>query len=312
MRALVTGAAGFIGSRLARNLTAAGWHCVGIDRLSDYYNVEEKRERVRDLAKLGVSVLEVPISREALQIIGDVDVIFHLAAQPGVRRSWSEFDRYVEDNIYATQLIAEFASQRSIRVVFASSSSVYGNSVVAEVDESAGRRPFSPYGVTKATCEDLLGAYSENFGLSAVALRYFTVYGPGQRPDMAFRRLLETAFHGGAFRLYGDGRQSRQFTFVDDVVGATVMAATCDFEGLLTINVAGGSSVSMRDAISLCSRISGKDIDVHFADSLAGDVQLTCGSTELANSLLGWTASTSLESGLEQMWSWLVNHYSTS
>ena len=246
MRALVTGAAGFVGSTLSERLVDDGWDVVGVDSLDPYYDVALKRANVaaltdrREFELIEDDLLDLDLP----QVMADVDVVFHQAAQPGVRLSWaSRFDTYVRANVLATQRLLEAARlTEPSAVVYASSSSVYGRITAERTTEDDPLVPFSPYGVTKLAGEHLCTAYGQNFGVPTVALRYFTVYGPRQRPDMALHRLVRAAADGSAVPLFGDGEQVRDFTFVDDVVEANLRAARARCEPGTSINVAGGSS----------------------------------------------------------------------
>src|SRR5262249_11820311 len=239
MRYVVTGAAGFIGSHLVETLQAAGHEVVSVDCFTDYYDPALKEQNA---AELEVSRLDLAADDLALD---GFDGVFHLAGQPGVRPSFSEFDTYVRRNIIATQKVFESAVRSGTRVVFASSSSVYGDAESYPTPEDAFPQPISPYGITKHACEELAYAYK----LDAVLLRYFTVYGPRQRPDMAFARIVDALARGASFELYGDGLQSRSFTYVADAVAATAQAMERGERGA-TYNVGGGTEATMRDALA--------------------------------------------------------------
>jgi nucleoside-diphosphate-sugar epimerase len=227
-----------------------------------------------------------------------VEGVFHLAAQPGVRGSWGDtFAHYVRDNILATQRLFEAAAPAGARVVMASTSSVYGNAETYPTREDALPRPISPYGVTKLACESLARTYAECFGLETVALRYFTVYGPRQRPDMAFARVISALLEGRPFYVYGTGEQSRDFTYVDDAVTATIAAMEGGPAGTV-YNVGGGSETTLGDAIALCERLAGRRLDVVYEATARGDVRRTAADTSLIRSELGWSPRVSLEKGL--------------
>jgi nucleoside-diphosphate-sugar epimerase len=227
-----------------------------------------------------------------------VDGVFHLAAQPGVRGSWGDtFAVYVRDNIYATQRLFEAAAGAERRIVMASSSSVYGNAEAYPTSEDAVPRPVSPYGVTKLACESLARTYFETLGLEVVSLRYFTVYGPRQRPDMAFSRIVAALLEGATFRLFGTGEQSRDFTYVDDAVEATLAAMT-DGSGSRIYNVGGGSETTLARVVEICERLAGRRLDVRHEPSAVGDVRRTSADTSLLRSELGWTPRTPLKAGL--------------
>src|SRR4051812_10974613 len=255
MRYVVTGAAGFIGSHLVEALVADGHDVVAVDSFNDYYDPALKEENAA-----GFEVSRLDLAAEDLALDG-FDGVFHLAGQPGVRSFGEVFGEYVRRNLLATQRVFESAARSAVRVVFASSSSVYGDAESYPTSEDVRPEPISPYGITKLGCEHLAYAYSAAFGLDAVALRYFTVYGPRQRPDMAFARVVDALARGASFELYGDGLQSRSFTYVSDVVGATIAAMTRAGAGSL-YNVGGGTEASMRDAIATLETVSGRPLGV--------------------------------------------------
>jgi UDP-glucuronate 4-epimerase len=299
-RYLVTGAAGFVGSHLVEALLDSGHEVVGIDAFTDYYARELKEANTaRARARPGCSFLELDLAEADLTgLVADVDGVFHLAAQPGVRGSWgATFAVYVRDNILATQRVLEAAAQAGVRVVQASSSSVYGNAEAYPTREDAALRPVSPYGVSKVACESLAQAYFESVGLDVVSLRYFTVYGPRQRPDMAFSRIVGSLLNGRPFDLFGTGEQSRDFTYVDDAVAATFQAMTGSPESRV-YNVGGGSETTLAEVIATCERLSGKRLDVRRGPASTGDVRRTAADTTLIRSQLGWKPGTALEQGL--------------
>jgi UDP-glucuronate 4-epimerase len=293
MRYLVTGAAGFIGSHLTEALQAAGHEVVAVDCFTDYYDPALKEENA---APFEVSRLDLAADDLALD---GFDGVFHLAGQPGVRSSFGEFDTYVRRNVIATQKVFESAARSGTRVVFASSSSVYGDAESYPTAEDATPRPISPYGITKHACEQLAYAYA----LDAVVLRYFTVYGPRQRPDMAFARIVDALARGASFELYGDGLQSRSFTYVADAVAATI-AAMERAPARSLYNVGGGTEATMRDAIATLDRIAGRTLEVVELPAAAGDVRRTSADTARIERDLGWRATTGLEDGLRAHWDW--------
>jgi UDP-glucuronate 4-epimerase len=297
MRYVVTGAAGFVGSHLAEALVAAGHDVVGIDCFTDYYDPAEKEANAR-----GLDVRRLDLAETELELDG-VDGVFHLAAQAGVRSFGDVFPLYVRRNLVATQRVFETAAAAGVRVVFASSSSVYGEAEAYPTREDAVPRPISPYGITKLGCEHLARAYGVGFGLDAVALRYFTVYGPRQRPDMFFRRVCDALVTGGSFEIYGTGEQSRSFTEVGDAVAATVAAMERAPAGSV-YNVGGGDEASMLEAIALLERISGRTLALRRVDAARGDVSRTKADVTRIREALGWEPATSLEDGLIRMWSW--------
>jgi UDP-glucuronate 4-epimerase len=299
-RYLVTGSAGFLGSHVAEALLRQGDEVVGVDAFTDYYPRRTKESNIREARRhAGLSIAEVDLAEGALEpLLDGVDGVFHLAAQPGVRGSWgSSFTAYIRDNILATQRLFETTARAGVRVVMASTSSVYGNAEAYPTREDASPRPVSPYGVTKLACESLARTYDECFGLRVVGLRYFTVYGPRQRPDMAFARIIDALLRGSAFRVYGTGEQSRDFTYVADAVAATLAAMEAAPAGRI-YNVGGGSETTLREVISLCEGLTGRRLDFHREPAAPGDVRRTSADTSLIRSELGWTPRTSLEQGL--------------
>jgi nucleoside-diphosphate-sugar epimerase len=299
MRYVVTGAAGFIGSHLAESLVRDGHEVVGLDCFTDYYDPAEKERNARAL-----DVLRLDLAEEPVQLDG-VDGIFHLAGQPGVRSFGEAFPLYVRRNVLATQRVLESAASAGVRVVYASSSSVYGDAEAYPTPESATPHPVSPYGITKLACEQLAYAYTRSFGLDAVGLRYFTVYGPRQRPDMFFRRVCERLLDGGVFEIYGSGAQSRSFTYVEDVVAATRAALDSGATGIY--NVGGGDEASMRDAIGILEDVSGRRLNVRAVAAAKGDMARTSADIARIAAEVGWVPRTSLRDGLSAMWSWAVD-----
>ena len=297
MRWVVTGAAGFIGSHLAEALLARGDEVVGVDCFTDYYDPALKEENAR-----GRDVRRLDLADEALDLDG-VDGVFHLAGQPGVRSFGDVFPVYLRRNVLATQRVFQSAAEAGVRVVFASSSSVYGEAERYPTPEDVQPRPISPYGVTKLACEHLAAAYARSFGLDAVSLRYFTVYGPRQRPDMFFRRICDALATGGSIELYGSGEQSRSFTEVADVVRATV-AAMDGGEAGAVYNVGGGDEASLVEAIALLERVSGRPLDLRRIDPAKGDVKRTKADVARIGAALGWEPRVGLEDGLARMWAW--------
>jgi UDP-glucuronate 4-epimerase len=305
--AVVTGCAGFIGSHLAEECLDRGDRVVGIDVLTDYYDVGQKRANLAHLlAHPRFEFHERDLLDGFDEFAEGVDVVYHQAGQPGVRASWREqFDEYLARNIAATQRVLEACLLHGVRrVVYASSSSVYGNAEQYPVNERALPQPFSPYGVTKLAGEHLCSLYAANFGLSVVSLRYFTVYGPRQRPDMAAHRLFEAALTGVAFPLFGTGEQVRDFTFVGDAVRANLMAADADLDPGLVFNIAGGGECSMLQHIALVEEVSGCPVPIDPRPGESGDVRRTGGSTTAARKLLGWKPEVPLRLGLERQYEW--------
>ncbi|HZR95965.1 MAG TPA: NAD-dependent epimerase/dehydratase family protein [Gaiellaceae bacterium] len=297
MRYVVTGAAGFIGSTLARTLASAGHDVVGVDAYTDYYDVAEKEENAR-----GLDVRRLDLAEQDVDLDG-VDGVFHLAGQPGVRSFGDAFPLYVRRNVLATQRVLESCARADVRVVLASSSSVYGDAESYPTSEDVQPRPISPYGITKLTCEHLARAYGSAFGVDAVSLRYFTVYGPRQRPDMFFRRVCDLLLGGGTFEIYGTGEQSRSFTYVDDAVAATVAAMERAPRGAI-LNVGGGEEATMVEAIAILEGVSGRELAVRRVGPAKGDVARTSADVTRIREATGWSPTTSLRDGLQAMWSW--------
>ena len=302
MRSLVTGAAGFIGSHLAESLAAGGHDVVGLDAFTDYYDPARKRENAA-----GLDVVEADLVTASLDLLLDgVDAVFHLAGQPGVRASFGpDFEHYVQRNVHASARLFEAAARRGVRVVYASSSSIYGDAEAYPTPERARPRPISPYGVTKLCVEHLAYAHARTTGLDAVGVRYFTVYGPRQRPDMAFTPLLEALATGEPFRLFGDGSVSRSFTFVGDAVAGTIRALERG-EGGEIYNLGGGEEATMSDAIHLAEAIAGRELVLERHASAVGDVRRTRADISKAETELGWAPTTSLEDGLRAQWAWVA------
>jgi nucleoside-diphosphate-sugar epimerase len=292
---VVTGAAGFIGSHVTEALLAAGHDVVAVDCFTDYYDRSLKEENARSF-----DVQELDLAEGELDLAG-VDGIFHLAGQPGARSFGAVFPDYLRRNVLATQRVFEAAAAAGVRVVWASSSSIYGDAEQYPTREETTPRPNNPYGITKLACEQLHETYARVFGLHAVALRYFTVYGPRQRPDMAFARVLDALARGSEFEVFGDGSQSRSFTFVADVVDATVRALDA---GPGIYNVGGGEEATLREALALLEEVSGRPLHVTYGPPQVGDMRRTKADTTRIETALGWRATTPLRDGLAAHWRW--------
>ena len=308
MKALVTGAAGFIGSHLTAALLDKGAAVVGVDCFTDYYarsvkerNLEENRLRE------GFRFAETRIQDADLPALLDgVTHVFHLAAQAGVRKSWGkDFQIYTVNNVDATQVLLEACAGRPLtRFVYASSSSVYGDRAPIPMREDALPQPVSPYGVTKLAAEQLCYLYHVNYGVPATSLRYFTVYGPRQRPDMAFHRFIKAAMRDEPIALYGDGEQTRDFTFVADAVAATVAAGERGVPGR-AYNIGGGARVSMNQVLSIVERVAGHPLKIAREAPQKGDMRDTFADTSLARKDLGFVPAVPLQEGIQAEYRWL-------
>jgi UDP-glucuronate 4-epimerase len=308
MRAVVTGSAGFIGSHLCERLLDQGWQVSGVDSFAATYDTLGRRHRASQLTvHPGYEFIEGDLnSVDFSHLVSEADVVFHLAARPGVRASWRDFAQASNANILATQkVLAAIAEHPSTRLVFSSSSSVYGQVDELPVREDRLLAPISPYGVTKASCEALLTAYTSQYEISAVSLRYFTVYGPRQRSDMAFTRWIRAVLLGEPIRIFGDGKAIRDFTYVGDVVSATVQAGMEHFPGHRIYNVAGGSPVTLEDVLSMLEELTGRTMEVIYEDRALGDPDRTGGDTTLIRGDLGWHPEWSLRDGLTAHVEWV-------
>ena len=308
MKCVVTGAAGFIGSRLAARLLAAGHSVAGVDCFTDYY---PRRIKEGNLAPLRTSpsfhfLAEDLNVMDLGRLLDGADAVFHFAAQAGVRASWgTSFEAYLANNIRATQRLLEAARGRPLRrFVFASSSSVYGATPDLPMRETSPVQPLSPYGVTKLSAEHLCLLYHRNHGVPALALRFFTVYGPGQRPDMAFHRFFQALAEGREITLYGDGSQTRDFTYVDDIVSGSLAALDGGRAGEV-YNVGGGHRERLADVIRVMEEVAGRKARVVRHEAQKGDVPDTLADIGKARAELGYAPRTALPDGLREEWTWL-------
>lgn len=308
MRSMITGVAGFIGSHLAEKLLELGHEVVGVDKFLDNY--------ARDFKNLNLSqfvnhpsfkfINDDLVNIDLRQLLIQTDYIFHLAAQPGVRSSWgAEFSHYSHNNILATQILLEACKQVKVRkFVYASSSSVYGDTDDLPMRESGGTRPVSPYGVSKLAAEHLCYLYWKGFGIPTVSLRFFTVYGPRQRPDMFFHILMHRLLLDEEIPLYDDGEQSRDFTYCSDIVDGLTAAAFYSGSGDV-FNLGGGGEITLLKAIEMVEKISGRKVKLKRFDRQSGDVRRTRASLDLARKKLGYKPSVSLAAGLTRQWEWI-------
>lgn len=306
---LVTGAAGFIGSKLCQRLLDKGYKVTGLDLFTDYYERQLKEENLKNIkdhpgfrlveADL-VEILNLGLEKESF------DWVFHQAAQAGVRRSWGEeFAVYTHHNVLATQRLLEWAKlSRPEKIIYASSSSVYGDALTLPMQETDLPAPLSPYGVSKLAAEHLMNLYYKNFGLPVVSLRYFTVYGPGQRPDMAFHIFFKALKAGKELVIYGTGEQTRDFTYIDDIVKANLLAALSTKAVGQVYNIGGGSRVSVNQVLEMIAKITGLMPEVRHKAAQAGDAPHTYACTKRAKDELGFKPKVSLEKGLKKMASW--------
>jgi nucleoside-diphosphate-sugar epimerase len=308
MKALVTGGAGFIGSTLSDRLLEQGATVRAIDAFTDFYPRPLKERNLENLrGRAGYDFIEGDLREVDLNLALDgVTHVFHLAAQAGVRRSWGkEFQVYTGLNVDSTQRLLEACVNKPIeRLVYASSSSVYGDDVDIPMTETALPQPVSPYGVTKLAAEQLCHLYFVNYGVPAVSLRYFTVYGPRQRPDMGFNRFFSAILAGQPLIQFGDGLQTRDFTFVADAVTATAAAAVRGVPGRV-YNIGGGSRVTLREVFDLIARVSGREVTIDRQGPQKGDMRDTYADTTRARQDLAFAPSVTLEEGLQAMWRWM-------
>ncbi|HEY7347342.1 MAG TPA: NAD-dependent epimerase/dehydratase family protein [Ktedonobacterales bacterium] len=304
MKCLVTGVAGFVGSHVAERLLADGHEVVGLDAFTDYYARALKEGNLRSLlSKASFTFLEADLTEvDLVSLLGDIDWVFHQAGQAGVRASWGrDFAIYTTSNITATQWLLESArhAPRLKRLVYASSSSVYGNALALPVTEETLPQPISPYGVTKLAAEHLCMLYWHSYQVPAVALRYFTVYGPRQRPDMAFHKFLKAMILGNEFTVYDDGYQTRDFTYVADIVEANIQAAQSHLDAVGQVfNIAGGSRAPLREVIRTMEALLGKSARIQYEPPALGDVRDTFADTTRARRVLGYQPRVALHEGL--------------
>lgn len=311
---IVTGVAGFIGSHLAETLLNQGERVIGVDQFNDYYDPTLKRKNIASFAHHPeFQLVEGDIQHlDWSSLLTNVDVVYHQAAQAGVRASWgSGFRAYTERNINATQILLEAAkdAKQLRRLVFASTSSIYGNAETLPTSEAICPQPVSPYGITKLAAERLCGLYYQNFDVPFTALRYFTVYGPRQRPDMAFHKFFKAVLDDQEIPIYGDGKQTRDFTFVQDAIAANLLAATVPEAVGEIFNIGGGSRVVLTEVIDTMEAIAGQPIRRNHIGLAMGDARHTAADVSKAKKILGYQPQVSLKEGLAQEWEWVQTLY---
>ncbi len=305
---LVTGVAGFIGSHMAEALVARGYRVVGVDAFADFYPRSMKEANLAYLRQAPIfRFIEADLcTADLVTLLAGIDYVFHLAAQPGVRTSWGDsFSSYVQHNVLATQRLLEAACKSGVqRVIYASSSSVYGNTPDLPAREDSQLLPISPYGVTKLAAEHLCRLYTIEHSLPAISLRYFTVYGPRQRPDMAFHKFIRALLLDEPIIVYGDGEQSRDFTYVDDIVAANLAAMRHGRPGA-SYNLGGGSHATITEVLGLLELITGKHGRIHYQPRQSGDVTHTAANTNAAREELGFEPAFTLVDGLHNQVNWM-------
>jgi len=311
---LVTGVAGFIGSHLADALLNKGCHVIGIDELNDYYDPRQKQANLQSLQQHPqfTFIADSIHNLNWKALLQNVQVVYHQAAQAGVRASWGQnFKDYTERNLNATQIILEACREITSlkRLVFASSSSVYGDAETMPTTEQTPTRPVSPYGITKLAAEQLCHLYYQNFGVPVTSLRYFTVYGPRQRPDMAFHKFFRAALQKQPVTILGDGQQTRNYTYVADVVTANIAAATSEKTLGRIINIGGNACISLKTALNLIEKITQIPLEKKYLPCAVGDAKHTNADITLATQLLNYNPQVDLETGLIQEWQWIQKYY---
>ena len=311
---IVTGAAGFIGSNLAETILKQGDRVIGVDQVNDYYDQKFKRANLANLKKYdNFTLIEDDIQKlDWQELLKGVGVVYHQAAQAGVRASWGDgFRNYTERNINATQIILEAAKETPSlqRIVYASTSSVYGNAETMTTPETICPQPVSPYGITKLAAERMCWLYQQNFNVPVTALRYFTVYGPRQRPDMAFHKFFKASIKDETISIYGDGQQTRDFTFVSDAVAANLAAGSVPEAIGEVFNIGGGSRAILMDVLAIMEKVIGQPLKKEFIGKARGDARHTSADVSKAKKILGYDPQVSLAEGLQKEWEWVQTLY---
>lgn len=311
MKIFITGVAGFIGSSLAERFIKLGYKVKGVDCFHPYYKREYKEENLKALiSHKNFEFIEAKLQALSLKdILKDVDYIFHHSAFPGVRGNWDKlFKQYIEENILVTQkLLEETKELKNIKkIIYASSSSVYGTSNILPLKETDELKPLSPYGISKLAAEKLCWVYFKNFNLPIISLRYFTVYGPRQRPDMAFYKFIKAIINEEEVMVYGDGNQTRDFTYIEDVIETNILAMGKAFPGEV-FNIGGGTKISINKAINLLEKIINKKAKIKYLPKEKGEAKDTLADINKAAKFLGYCPKTKLEKGLEKEYKWIKN-----
>ncbi|MDH4210743.1 MAG: NAD-dependent epimerase/dehydratase family protein [candidate division WOR-3 bacterium] len=310
MKILVTGVAGFIGSHLAERLLGTGHEVTGVDCFTDYYPRKIKESNLSVLRDSNKFVFHEDdlLRMDLTALLKNVDIVFHEAAQAGVRASWgSSFRIYTENNVRATQCLLEAAKETELnKFIYASSSSIYGDAESYPTDEDTKPMPISPYGVTKLAGEHLCYLYYKNYGVPTASLRYFTVYGPRQRPDMAFNKFIRAILSDEEITIYGDGEQTRDFTYIDDIIDANISAMDAQVIGHV-FNIGGGSRITVNDTIRILEKVTGKKAKIKYIEKQKGDVRHTGADISKAAELLGYKPAYDLEKGIANEVNWLLN-----
>lgn len=310
---LITGVAGFIGSHLAKKFLELNYCVKGIDNLNNYYSPEIKKNNLKPLLKnQNFCFIKKDLIKADLDfLLKNVDYIFHIAAYSGVRKSWgNSFKLYLQNNVLVTQMLLEkIKENKNIKkFVFASSSSIYGNTNVFPTNENAFLNPISPYGISKLAAEKLCNAYYENYDIPLIAFRYFTVYGPGQRPDMAFHRFIKAILNNEEIIIFGNGKQTRDFTFIDNIVNANIKAIKTKIKGKV-FNIGSGEKINVNDVIKKLEKIIQKKAKIKYIEKQKGDVENTFADITSAKKLLNYAPINNLDEGLYQEYEWIKNEF---